>query len=73
MSMQPEVVKTVKANKKLKTNKETNKHNNNRRTGERMSMEKFEKIDIFLVLLKVMCTCTGKICEGNKFLSLSDF
>lgn len=72
MSMQPEVVKTVKANKKLKTNKETNKHNN-RRTGERMSMEKFEKIDIFLVLLKVMCTCTGKICEGNKFLSLSDF
>lgn len=56
MSMQPEVVRTVKANKKLKKKK-----NLNRRTAERMSVEKFEKIDIFLVLLKVMCTCTGKM------------
>ena len=37
-----------------------------------MSMEKFEKNDVFLVLLKVMCTYTGKICEGNKFSSPSD-
>ena len=35
-------------------------------------MEKFAKTDIFLVLLKVMCTYTGKICEGNKFSSLPD-